>query len=395
MSEPQRNILMIGGRDHTFVRIGEMGLRYSALQIRSDLTELLLDQAETVVVTDYEDVKTSVALARALHRKMPFDAVFSFAEYGFLTAAHIAEALDLPSNCQVPTVRLTRNKRRMRETLRAAGIEDVPFARVRTVAEIAEFVARHGDSIVKPAEGGGSEGVHFVDGSTDIQTALSHALQVGREELIAEAFIPGPEYSVETMSVGGRHRVLQITEKTTSGAPYFIESGHVQPAALSAADEARIAERVQALLEAVGYRTGPAHTEVKLHDGAVYIIETQTRNGGDQIWELTLETTGADVFKETFAAVLGLAYDAPPPSTAAMAIRYMLAQDRTLDAITGLDCAASSEGVARVHSSAKPGTRYDAVLSAASRVAYVLARGDSREQALAHAEAAVARIALR
>ncbi|QAX32227.1 ATP-grasp domain-containing protein [Leisingera sp. NJS204] len=395
MSEPKHNILMIGGRDHTFVRIDEMGLRYSALQIRAHLTDHLLDHAETVVVTDYEDIENSVALARALHRNTPFDAVFSFAEYGFLTAAHIAEALDLPSNCQIPAVRLTRNKRRMREALRGCGIEDVPFARVRSADEIAGFAARHGDSIIKPAEGGGSEGVHFIDATTDISTALSRALQAGREELIAEAFIPGPEYSVETMSVEGAHRVLAITEKTTSGAPYFIESGHVQPAALGADDAVRIGERVRVLLDAVGYRTGPAHTEVKLHNGAVYVIETQTRNGGDQIWELTLETTGVDVFKETFAAILGLEYSAPPPAARAMAIRYMLAQDRVLDAITGLDCAASAEGVTRVHSSAKPGTRYDTVLSAASRVAYVLARGDNREQALAHAKAAVARIELR
>ncbi|APG49410.1 ATP-grasp domain-containing protein [Phaeobacter porticola] len=395
MSEPKRNILMIGGRDHTFVRIGDMGLRYSALQIRAHLTDHLLDHAETVVVTDYEDIDSSVALAQALHRKTPFDAVFSFAEYGFLTAAHIAEVLNLPSNCQVSTVQLTRNKRLMREALRASGIKDVPFARVRSAAEIADFVAHHGECIIKPAEGGGSEGVYLVDATTDISRALAHAVQVGRDELIAEAFIPGPEYSVETMSVEGAHRILAVTEKTTSGAPYFIESGHVQPAALSADDAARIGERVRVLLDAVGYRTGPAHTEVKLNDGAVHVIETQTRNGGDQIWELTLETTGADVFKETFAAVLGLDYSAPPPAARAMAIRYMLAQDRVLDAITGLDCAARAEGVARVQSSAKPGTRYDAVLSAASRVAYVLARGDSREQALAHAEAAVAQIELR
>jgi len=394
MSERQRNILMVGGRDHTFVRIAEMGLRYSALQIRAHLSDHLLEAAETVVVTDYENIEASLRMARALHAETPFDAVFSFAEYGFLTAAHIAEALSLPSNCQVTTVQLTRNKRRMREALSACGITDVPFARVRSVAEIETFVAAHGDSIIKPAEGGGSEGVYFVDAATDLQAAFSHALQVGREELIAEAFIPGPEFSVETMSVAGRHRMLAITEKTTSGAPYFIESGHVQPAALSAETCRRVEQTVGVLLDAVGYQTGPAHTEVKLHDGAVHVIETQTRNGGDQIWELTLETTGADVFKETFAAILGLDYSPGRPASPAMAIRYILARDRTINAIGGMDRAAEGEGIFRVHSSAKIGTRYGAVLSADSRVAYVLARGDSREQALARAEAAAARIEL-
>ncbi|MFW8637423.1 ATP-grasp domain-containing protein [Cribrihabitans pelagius] len=392
MSDKKPHILLVGGRDHTFSRIPEMGLTYSALQCRAHLTDHLLDNARTVVVTDYEDTEASLALARALHGATPFDAVFSFAEYGFLTAARIAGALDVPSNCQIEPVRLTRNKLLMRERLSALGIGDVPFARIESAADIAAFAAQHGDCIVKPAEGGGSEGVHFIGPGTDPDAALAHALDAGRAELIAEKFIPGPEYSVETMSAEGRHRVLAVTEKTTTGAPYFIESGHVQPAALDAQARARVEAKVCRLLDAMGYRCGPAHSEVKIHDGEVHVIETQTRNGGDQIWELTLETTGADVFKETFAAVLGLDHTPGQPAAPAMAIRYVLARDRTLNAITGLDSAAAAEGVARVHSSAKPGRHYGAVLSADSRVAYVLARGSSRDEALARAEAAAARI---
>lgn len=39
----------------------------------------------------------------------------------------------------------------------------------------------------------------------------------------------GSEVSVETISRNGACNVIQITDKLTTGAPYFVEMGHNQP----------------------------------------------------------------------------------------------------------------------------------------------------------------------
>lgn len=394
MSSNRYNVLMVGGRDHTFTRLKELGLRYSAFQKRKLMTPHLTENAERIFMLDYEDVNLCVAIAAVAHERDPFDAVFSFAEYGFLSAARIAETLELPSNCQTGPVMRSRNKRIMREVMDAAGMQNIPFSRVATIGDIRSFVREHGESVVKPAEGGGSEGVYFVNPETDFERALTHALQVERNEILIEKFIPGPEYSVESMSVDGRHHILTMTEKTTTGAPYFIECGHVQPARLSDEVYTAVAQKVSNLLDVLGYQTGPAHTEVKLHEGTIYIIETQTRNGGDQIWELTLATTGIDLFKETFTTIMGLGTAAPQPTAKAMAIRYIMAIGMTLSDVSGVDRASSAEYVCRVEMNAKIGHRYPSVPSAETRIGYVLASGADAEQALANSERAAAEISL-
>ena len=42
----------------------------------------------------------------------------------------------------------------------------------------------------------------------------------------------GAEVSVETLSINGECHVIQITDKMTTGAPYFVEMGHSQPSQL-------------------------------------------------------------------------------------------------------------------------------------------------------------------
>jgi hypothetical protein len=59
-------------------------------------------------------------------------------------------------------------------------------------------------------------------------------------------------------------------------------------------------------------------------DGAdVGIIETHTRFGGDQIWELTQLTTGRHFATETIAALVDLAAPAPREQVGAAAIRFL------------------------------------------------------------------------
>ena len=44
-----------------------------------------------------------------------------------------------------------------------------------------------------------------------------------------EEFAPGREYSIEYVSWQGEHHFLACTEKFTTGAPLFVETGHLQP----------------------------------------------------------------------------------------------------------------------------------------------------------------------
>lgn len=389
MSNTKPYVLLVGGRDHTFSRLAELEVEYSAFQFRSLLSDHLLDHAKTVHVFDYENDDLCLEMAKVLHADRNFDAVFSFAEYGFSAAAKISEALNIPSNCQSYTINCTRNKRAMREVMASSGMQSVPFKLVTTVDDVRDFVTEHGDSIVKPAEGGGSEGVLFINNIDDAESALNRANAVGRGEIVIEKYIPGNEYSVEAMSVDGVHKIAAITQKVTTGAPYFIECGHVQPAIISDELSAKISNEVVQLLDVIKMNTGPTHTELKVFEGNVYIIETQTRNGGDQIWELTLKTTGVDFFKETFSHVLNLSYDPVDVEAPAVAIKYLMIGNQAVNNLAGSDAAENIDGVDRLHLTDAVGKEFGEVNSAENRIGYVIAKGENSEKALETADKAI------
>lgn len=325
-AEIKPHLLIIGGKDHTYQRAIELECRFSAIQLATLVTGYQTNNAAHLIVTDYTNIEVSVAFAKALHKEDPFDAVFSFSEYSQAAAAHIAEELALPSNCKVQSINCTRDKESMRALLRDSGLPIVQSELVTDVHSLTAFAECVGyPVIVKPRSGAGSEGIYFVANDSCAGPALRHCQSVS-EFVLAEKFIGGQEYSVESLSVNGAHNIVMITEKYTSEAPYFVEKAHTQPAKMDDSSNYAISRAVQKLLELCGHQCGPAHTEIKLYNDAVYIIETQLRFGGDQIWEMTQQVSGIDLVKETFSALVRTPKPSRQPYYASMAISFLFKQ---------------------------------------------------------------------
>ncbi|MBA3772241.1 MAG: ATP-grasp domain-containing protein [Ramlibacter sp.] len=304
-SDDRPHFLAFGGVDHTYRALAELGCTYSLIQDKSLVTAYQQETAVHLVLCDYEDVQLCLELARAMHRRRPLGYVLCLSEYPQRAAAAIAVELGLPTNCEPFAIEHTRDKFRFRDLLDALSVPNVPYRRVNSAQETEAFRAEAGGRIVvKPVSGAGSEGVYFVDAQEDTGRAFAHAQSVGREGVIAEKYVDGDEYSIETISKNGVHELIAATRKTVSGFPHFVELAHVQPFALGP----RLGQ-VQALvfqaLDGLRHKTGPAHTEVKVDDKAVHIIESQIRPGGDQLWEITRLTSGMDVARETICCLLG------------------------------------------------------------------------------------------
>ena len=135
--------------------------------------------------------------------------------------------------------------------------------------------------VLKPVTGASKKGVNFID-ETVKDLIIPDDLK--KATFMAETFIEGKEYSVEAMSYRGRHQVIQITEKISTGAPHFVELEHHQPAALSADIADSIRMLIPQILSSVGFTNGASHTEIKVDDaGRIYLIELNPRGGGDMI----------------------------------------------------------------------------------------------------------------
>ena len=125
--------------------------------------------------------------------------------------------------------------------------------------------------------------------------------------LIIEEFIDGREVSVETISWEGKHYVLQITDKVTTGAPYFVELEHHQPTSLSTEIKKNIHSVVLKALTALNIKYGASHSELMITDsGDIKVVEIGARMGGDFIGSnLVKLSTGYDFLAGVIKVAMG------------------------------------------------------------------------------------------
>ena len=165
--------------------------------------------------------------------------------------------------------------------------------------------------ILKPTSLGGKRGITVVRTEESIAQAFDYAKDSFRKGttpvIIAEQFLEGGmECSVESISFKGKHTIIQITQKDSSGAPHCVELGHHQPAPLSKGIWDKVVKGVSSGLTAIGLTNGPCHTEIKVIDGEVYLIEFNARPGGDHIWWPMVElSTGFDIIGAVAQAATG------------------------------------------------------------------------------------------
>ena len=187
---------------------------------------------------------------------------------------------------------------------------DVPSPKFSLVADHKNFDIRGFEFplIVKPTDRSGSKGVEKVLDPIQLDKAVRRAQNESfRKEAIVEEFVTGREISVESISFEGRHYLLQITDKVTTGAPYFVELEHHQPSSLPEDIQKRVKEIVIHALDALQIKFGASHSELKItENNDIKIIEVGARMGGDFIGsDLVRLSTGYDFLQGVIEVALG------------------------------------------------------------------------------------------
>ncbi|MCX3061836.1 ATP-grasp domain-containing protein [Streptomyces beihaiensis] len=401
------NILIVSGGSNLHVMLRDLGpdIRTSVICRASALPLVggLADNRAVIVLADDTPTEGWLAAARRLHQEWPVDRVAAFSEIDQDRAAAVAERLRVPCH-RLRTVRLTQDKLRMRRRLRAAGVEDVLHLQSADLAELTAFQEAVGGPVVlKPTSGRASVGVAVAATPGELPAALTATTGARVPRLdpsppLAEAFVPGPEYSVEAVTAEGAHHVLAVTEKFKDAATK-VETGHVMPARLDPDTERAVVAHVRTVLDALGVESGPTHTEVIVGPRGPVTVETHLRIGGDEILHLVRDVSGVDIYDLWARQAAGLSVaDDPglsvrrgaPVYAGAAAIRYLAPDLRgRLVRIEGLAEAAALEGVRDVRQLLPDGTELTGLHSSYARLAHVRVTAADAGAAVALADKAV------
>jgi biotin carboxylase len=307
-------------------------------------------------------------------------------------AARIAAHAGLPHPLAPDTALLTVLKHRQRRCLAEHGVPQPRWEAVTAADGGLPLPA-----VVKPVDRQGQQGLAVVEDEAELAGAIAAAVAASRNGVaLVEELVPGPEVTVNAFSVGGVFHPLTVTDRLTAGGEAFgVALAHVWPSA-HAVEEAVEAARLAA--DALGVTDGPTYTQIVLGQEGARVIELAARLGGGHDAELCRVALGIDLNGLALAAALGEPVEVPEPKPepgGAAVVRFLVPPEGVLQEVGGLEDALGVDGVvdARVYRS--PGWQFGPLRRGNDRAGYVLARGESRDDALARADRAAGLIRFR
>lgn len=309
-------------------------------------------------------------------------------------AARLAYQLGKRGNHPMAAVR-ARHKGEMRRTFRSAGLPIPAFAVCQSEAEAEEAARRIGlPVIVKPSDNGASIGVNLITTIDKVAGAFVHSRSHSLcGDVMVEQVVTGAEFSVEGFVQDGMVTVLGVTGKRTSGAPHFVEVGHVFPAPIPDHQEGALRALVTRAVQAMGLNQTVFHAECWWTANGPVLGEIAARPGGDEIPTLLRVVTGHDLFSITVRVVTGSPLPVPvKPEAKAASIAYVVPKPGRVVAIHGVEEARSCPGVHSLHLSAAEGKVIRSLDSSLARAGWVIATGETQAEAESRAQQAAAQI---
>jgi biotin carboxylase len=390
--------LIVIGASPTIAELArEIDARTIFVQQPGSAADQLIGTQTNLYTVDFTDDRRFRSLVQEVIQPLGPAAAVSVTETGLRPAAVANEILGTPGT-PVGVVERFNDKYLMRQLL-AECLPELSgrYAAPQSGSDADGMVRQWGASakaVLKPRMGTASLGVRLIDGpgGLDAEEDLS--------SFILEEYFPGQEYSAETFSRGGVHRLVALTEKRVFEST-FVEAAHVVPASGLDTREFGVVEySVSAFLDAMGLTDGPAHTEFKLVSGAVKIIESHTRVGGDGITDLVRRTTGVNLKRLALGWPVGVteAECTELPEAAAAAVHFISAPAGRVEKVEKAPHPGSVEAegvnVVSVDVSVKPGDIVEELSDSMKRVGRVMVTGSAPGPVLAAARALAARVVI-
>lgn len=369
----------------------EMGLTVIAV----DIEEQAIGFKEADICLPISTIDTEKVLEAA--KKYEIDGIMTLAsDMPMRVIAKVSKEMDLVGINEATALKTT-NKIIMRQALLKNKVPIPYFYKASNESEFLEAVEyiKHKECrcIVKAADNSGSRGVDLLRDfkKATLKKAYKYCKQYSRSgDVIVEEYMEGPEVSVETLSIDGECRVIQITDKLTTGAPYFVEIGHSQPSEL----DIKIKKKIEAVAilanKAVGITNGPSHTEIIVTKEGPKVVELGARLGGDNITtHLVPLSTGIDMVECCIQIALGERPNYEAKLEKASAIRYIKSNEGIINSIFGVNNARKMEGIQQVSIVHDVGYQMKSIKSSADRLGFVIAQGDTIKDAINFCENAL------
>jgi len=388
-----RTVLFVGAGRHqrrAIARARELGLRVAAIDRNTDAPGFA--DADVTKVVEFSNVPAAVEAAREIG---PDGVLTIAADRAVPVVAAIAEELGLPGIGR-ETAEAATNKAAMRRRFAEAG---VPQPRYAVLSEPRPVYVGF-PAVLKPVDSAGQRGLFLVHSAEELMARLPETLNESTAgEAIVERFHTGPDVNCLAVARSGEVDLVTLSDRLRpSGIGFGVCLMHLYPSALPEVRRAEVEEVARASVQAIGLRDAVAYPQLLVSDDGVRVVEIAARVPGGQMDEVARLGAGVDLVEVAVRQALG--EEIPdelirPRGQQPLAIRFLTAEPGPLPvgvvtSVDGIERASASPGVVQAVSVIAPGETIRPVQTDGDRRGYVIARGDTAEEAAARSEAAAA-----
>ena len=365
-----------------------------------------LKLADYVLNVSTKDAESTAKAALEFNKKNRIDGVMTIANDVPYTVALVAKKLGLPS-ISLDAATCASDKLKMKKAFEKADVSCPNFYSISSLNDIYKVISNsaHTKFVLKPIDCSGARGVILIDKDSDLEWAFNESLSWSKKgHLIIEEFIEGIQLSTESFILDDVCFTPGISERNYSNLedfkPYIIEDGGTIPAELNEITIKEISNLILRGANSMGINSGIVKGDLVIDcNGNLYIIELAARLSGG--WFSTHQipiTSGVNLVDVVMSQCLGIPIkkeDLVPSLNRATALRYFFPEAGKIVSIEGIDEVSASDGVIKYGIFKKVGDIQTKVLMHPDRFGYVLAEGETRNEAIALVENAMKKLKIK
>lgn len=234
-----------------------------------------------------------------------------------LTAAQVAQALNLPSFLSEEEARAVTNKKIMKTLFKENDVPTVPFTFIRQDMDLNDlwhrdfaerFQGFSNQLVLKPLDSQGQRGVYRLPSAKEIPHYLPQTLSFSREEeALLEAFYPSDEITISGWVDQSELFILTVTDRLLLEDPVHIGicSAHRFPSIhMSRYDE--IEGICQQIVSAFAIKNGPLYVQMLVGHKGIMVNEVAARIGGAFEDVIIPKISSFDILDGVMKGCLGL-----------------------------------------------------------------------------------------
>ncbi|WP_419888747.1 ATP-grasp domain-containing protein [Neobacillus niacini] len=237
--------------------------------------------------------------------------------------------------------------------------------------------------VVKCASSTGSKDVIFAENMKALEkNAGKVRAKNPNETIIIEEYVEGDQYLVEVLVTNWEVLICAVIKQEITKGKRFIVTGYGVLAEVPTQLEEGLLDIIDTIVSSLKFQNGAFHLELRLTEDGWKLIEINPRISGGAMNKMIQAAFGYSLVEETLKLLIGETPSLEKTTSHYVFTQYVILENKGfLEKVTGKRRAMSIPGVVEVYVKPKSGTYVTPPLSMGHRYAYVIAKGDTLEEA--------------